>query len=137
MSDSQTVARRESGATIETTRGPVVVVDADPATRRVVRLVLEGAGWSCFTAADISTAEALVAEHLPKLLITEVQLEGAESGMELARKVASAGGWRPRIALMSAYPRPQRGFEDYFLRKPLEFDQLLHILELIEAEPGW
>ncbi len=137
VSDPKTVARGESGATVETTRGPVVVVDADRATRRVVRLVLEGAGWRCFTAPDIGTAEKLVAEHHPKLLISEVRLENMETGMDLARKVASKGGWRPRIALMSAYPRPQGGYEDYFLRKPLEFDELLHILEGIEAEPGW
>lgn len=98
--------------------------------------MLEGAGWSCLTASDAETAERLVAEARPKFVLSEVQLEGGD-GPGLARRLASNGGWRPRVALMSAYPRPERGFEDYFLRKPLEFDQLITILEQIEAEPGW
>lgn len=137
VAESKTVARWESVATRESERGPVLVVDADPAIRRIVRLVLEGAGWRCFTAADGPTAERIVAEERPKLVLAEVHLEGGEVGAELARRFASNGGWRPRVALMSAYPRPRRGYEDYFLRKPLEFDQLIHILETIEAEPNW
>ena len=38
---------------------------------------------------------------------------------------------------MSAYPRPALGIEDYFLPKPIEFDQLLKLLDVIEGEPGW
>lgn len=121
----------------ETVRGPVLVVDADPAVRRVVRLVLEGAGWRTHTAADIPSAEALISEHRPKLVISEIYLDAPTAGQELARRIATGGGWRPRIALMSAYPRPRRGYEDYFLAKPLEFDRLIRLLESIDTEPGW
>lgn len=137
VAESKTVARWESVATRESDRGPVLVVDADPAIRRIVRLVLEGAGWRCLTAADGPTAERIVAEEHPKLVLVEVHLEDGDVGADIARKLASNGGWRPRVALMSAYPRPRRGYEDYFLRKPLEFDHLIHILEAIEAEPNW
>ena len=137
VAESRTVARWESVATSDSGRGPVLVVDADPAIRRIVRLVLEGAGWRCQTAADRATAEHLVAEERPKLVLAEVDFDGRDAGKVLAERLASNGGWRPRVALMSAYPRPVGGVEDYFLRKPLEFDQLITILESIENEPGW
>ncbi len=117
-------------------RGPVIVVDSDPALRRVVRLVLEGAGWHCLTAADEETALALVARERPKLVLAEVRLESG-TGPDLARRISISGGWRPRIALMSAYPRPRAGVEDYFLAKPLSFDRLLRLLDNVEREPGW
>lgn len=117
-------------------RGPVIVVDSDPAVRRVVRLVLEGAGWRCLTAADVETALALVAREHPKFVLSEVRLDSGD-GADLARRIAMNGGWRPRVALMSAYPRPRRGLEDYFVPKPLSFDRLLALLDNVEQEPGW
>ncbi|MEO8538945.1 MAG: response regulator [bacterium] len=117
-------------------RGPVLVVDGDPAVRRVLRLVLEGAGFRCIACEAAEQALDLVLENRPKLVLVEVRLVG-ESGSQLARKLANGDGWRPRVALMSAYPRPGRDFEDFFLTKPIEFDRLLEILETIEHEPGW
>lgn len=117
-------------------RGPVLVVDSDPAVRRVLRLVLEGAGWSCLTAGDVDTALELVAREHPKLVLSEVRLDGA-SGVDLARQIAEHGGWRPRVALMSAYPRPRVGVEDFFVAKPIAFDRLLTLLEGVDHEPGW
>lgn len=137
VTESGTATRRESVTSKETVRGPVLVVDSDPAVRRVVRLVLEGAGWRTHTAADIPSAEAIISEHRPKLVLSELNLDGPTAGQELARRIAASGGWRPRVALMSAYPRPRRGYEDYFLSKPLEFDQLIRLLGSIDREPGW
>lgn len=117
-------------------RGPVIVVDSDPAVRRVVRLVLEGAGWRCLTAADVETAFALVRREHPTFVLSEVRLDSG-SGVDLARRIAMYGGWRPRVALMSAYPRPRPGLEDYFVAKPLSFDRLLALLDDVEQEPGW
>src|SRR5690606_36853575 len=60
VTESGTATRRESVTSKETVRGPVLVVDADPAVRRIVRLVLEGARWHTHTAADNPSAEALI-----------------------------------------------------------------------------
>ena len=116
-------------------RGPVLIVDGDASVRRILRLVLEGAGFNCFVCATCAEAAGLVAEHRPKLVLAEVELEDA-AGQELARTLSNSG-WRPRFGLMSALPRPAQGLEDYFLPKPIEFDRLLHLLESIELEPGW
>ena len=114
----------------------MLVVDGDPAVRRVLRLVLEGAGFRCFASETVEDAEAMVAQVQPKLVLVEVSpLE--QGGFQLAGRLAAGDGWRPRVALMSAYPRPRRGFEDYFLPKPIEFDRLLELLETIEREQTW
>jgi len=114
-------------------RGPVVIVEPDPALRRILRLVLEGGGYECVAAASASDAVGLVERHRPSLVLAEVDLaEGG--GQDLARALSGANGWRPRVAIMSAYPRPRRGHEDYFIAKPIEFDRLLHLIESLENE---
>lgn len=137
VTESRTAQRRESVAGTEASKGPVLVLDADPAIRRVVRLVLEGAGWRCLTASTLDDARRLIVDECPKFVLAEVKLSGEDVGADLACEVAENGGWRPRVALMSAYPRPQRSYEDYFFPKPLEFDRLIGILESVESEPGW
>jgi DNA-binding response OmpR family regulator len=124
-----------STATEGLIRGPVLIVDGDPSVRRILRLVLEGASFRCLSAATCAEAVELVAEYKPKLVLSEVQLEDA-SGYDLASTLSNSG-WRPRIGLMSARPRPRPGIEDYFLSKPIEFDRLLQLLDSIELEPGW
>ena len=124
-----------NSATEGLVRGPVLIVDGDHSVRRILRLVLEGAGFRCLTTASCAEAVELVTEHRPKLVLSEVQLEDA-SGHELANQLSNSG-WRPRIGLMSARPRPRPGVEDYFLPKPIEFDRLLQLPDSIELEPGW
>jgi CheY-like chemotaxis protein len=115
--------------------GPVLVVESDPAVLRVLRLVLEGAGYRCIGCAGVEDAAVLIERYRPKLVLAEVRLAGP-GGQELARRLAAGGGWRPHVALMSAYPRPNRGFEDFFVAKPIEFDRLLHLLEAVDREPA-
>jgi DNA-binding NtrC family response regulator len=111
----------------------VLIVDSDAAVRRVLRLAVEGAGYSCIACASAEEAQSLVDRHRPAFVLSEVRLAGA-GGQTLATQLAQRDGWRPRVALMSAYPRPRRGAEDYFVAKPIEFDQLLHLLETLDRE---
>lgn len=123
-------------ATSGESRGPVLVVETDPAVRRILSLVLEGAGFKCLSCASAEEALRIVSDHHPKLVVAEARLE-KQGGSELARALANEGGWRPRVALMSAYPRRRRGYEDYFLAKPIAFDRLIQLAELVDHEPGW
>lgn len=134
MDRATTIAEAESSNGVEV-RGPVLVVEDDAAVRRILRLVLEGAGFECLSCDDVEDALVIVRARKPKLVLVEVRLRAA-GGQELARDLAHEG-WRPRVALMSAYPRPPAGYEDYFLSKPIEFDRLLYLLDSIEHEPGW
>jgi CheY-like chemotaxis protein len=111
-------------------RPTVLLLDADPAVRRVVRLVLEGAGYSCVTAEAPDDARRLVSQFRPALVLAD--LPQSATIEDDVRHVMGAEGWRPRFALMSAYPRRRRGPEDYFIRKPIEFDRLLSLLDAIE-----
>lgn len=133
VSRNQSGTTRTSWAVPAPERGPVLVIDADPAVRRVLRLVLEGAGFSCAASESVEDADPLIHTLRPKLVLVEVHQRG-ESGVALARRLAHGDGWRPCVALMSAYPRPRRSFEDYFFSKPIEFDRLLEVLEAIERE---
>lgn len=117
---------------IQSERGPVLILDSDPAVRRVVRLVLEGAGFACFAVATVEDARRLVAEHRPALVLADsFDASSFQGGLAGAFE---ADGWRPAIALMSSGPRPGRGSEDYFIRKPIEFDRLLDLLDAIERD---
>ena len=111
----------------------VLVVDSDPAVRRVLRLAVEGAGFACIACATAEDAANLVECHQPRLVLSEVRLLGA-GGQELADQLAARDGWRPKVALMSAYPRRGRGMEDYFVAKPIEFERLLQLLESLDRE---
>ena len=130
---NQTATALTAGGTPARPRGPVLVVDADPAVRRVLRLVLEGAGFECTACEAVEDADPLIRQFRPKLVMIEVQQPG-ETSASLAMRLARGGGWRPRVALMSAYPRPRPSYEDYFFPKPIEFDRLLETLEAIERE---
>jgi len=119
-------AQRES-------RIAVLVVDSDPAVRRVLRLAVDGAGFACLACGTAEEAHGLVEAHRPSLVLAEVRLAGG-SGQELASQLSSREGWRPQVALMSAYPRPSRGAEDFFVPKPIEFERLLSLLESLDRE---
>ncbi len=126
-------AQVSGDSTVPSGRDLVLVVDSDAAVRRVLRLALEGAGFGCIACGSVQEAQALVQTHRPCLVLAEVRLHDA-GGQELASQLARQDGWRPRVALMSAYPRPVRGREDYFVPKPIEFDRLIHLLDTVGRE---
>lgn len=130
---NQAATTPTGGGAFQRTRGPVLVVDTDPAVRRVLRLVLEGAGFECAACETVDDAEGLIGSLRPKLVLAEVHHQD-ETGAALAMRLARGGGWRPRVALMSAYPRPRPSYEDYFFPKPIDFERLLETLEAIERE---
>jgi DNA-binding NtrC family response regulator len=122
-----------SPASTSALRGPILVVDGDAAVLRVLRLVLEGAGYSCIGCAGVEDATRLAERYKPLLVLAEVRLAGP-GGQELARRLTDRDGVHPHVALMSAYPRPRPGAEDSFVPKPIEFDRLLHLLDVVERE---
>jgi CheY-like chemotaxis protein len=112
--------------------GSVLVVDSDAGVCRVIALVLQEVGCETRAAHDAETALQLVDEFDPDLVIAEVFLPEA-SGPELAREIRERGHPDTRVVLMSAYPRPPVGAEDYFLQKPLRFERLLDIARAATA----
>lgn len=76
-----------------------------------------------------------VRENDPEMVLAEVRLPGM-SGPELASHIRETGHDQTRIVLMSAYPRPPAGAEDYFLYKPIRFERLLEIADAAIASHG-
>lgn len=121
-------ARKMAGPAIAAAGRPgaVLVVDSDPGVCRVIALVLQEVGCETRAAYDAESALQLLDEFEPDLVVAEVRLPAA-SGSELASRIRDRGQLDMKVVLMSAYPRPPVGAEDYFLQKPLRFDRLLDI----------
>jgi DNA-binding NarL/FixJ family response regulator len=71
--------------------GDVVLVDDDPAFRRVLTTVLERAGYETVGVSSAEQALVAIAERKPDLVLTDVQLPGV-SGYELCRQLKDEYG---------------------------------------------
>ena len=71
--------------------GPVLVVDDDPGCRRLIKSVLEGAGYRTVEARTGEEALALVRSERPSLVILDVKLVGL-SGYEVCRELKEMFG---------------------------------------------
>lgn len=111
----------------------VIVVDPDGGVRRVIALVLDEIECKTVGVPDAEAALDLLDDEDPALILAEVRLPGM-NGSELGEKLRERHGFRPCFVLMSAYPRPPHGAEDYFLQKPLRFDRLLDITKAAIAD---
>ncbi|HEV8631508.1 MAG TPA: response regulator [Thermoanaerobaculia bacterium] len=112
------------GAT-DTMRG-VLVVDDDHAVCRLFQLFLQRLDLAATVAHDRAAAERLLAARPWRLLITDLQLEGASEGLELAALAVSLSPRVPTI-LVSGYGGPDvadaasRCGADLYLPKPVSF----------------
>ncbi len=106
----------------------VLLVDDEPAIRRMLSIMVRSLGLETIPAEDAENALGLLEEDVPDLIITDVRLPGL-SGDELARRVKS----EPRlssvpIVLISAYQEPRGHVADAFLPKPFDLDALSRLV---------
>lgn len=73
------------------TRGPVLVVDDEPHLCRLVRMVLEGAGFEVHEAASAPEALRLIQEAPPALLLLDLMMPG-RSGLDLLAEIRQRPG---------------------------------------------
>jgi two-component system, cell cycle response regulator CpdR len=108
-----------------------LVVEDDPIQREMIALLLEETDYDVIQCEDAETAELALKNRHPALLVTDVALVGAMTGLDLvecARKVSPS----PRVIVMSARP-PAHALPDdvTFFAKPF------YPIELIrEVSPG-
>ncbi len=115
----------------------VWLVEDDSEVQYVIREQLEQLGLvvSCFETAEVVLEKI---EHaMPNLLISDVNLAGTISGVELAHSIANDHPeYTGVIALMSGLPKEeltqqyQLKSTDIFLSKPFIFDQFLNIFHI-------
>jgi DNA-binding response OmpR family regulator/signal transduction histidine kinase len=111
-------------------RGParVLVVDDDPALRRVVTHGLEDAGYHVLTASEGQAALEMLAQHAPDLVLLDVMLPGTD-GFALMSQLRE---WTSvPIIMLTARAAEQdvvrglhRGADDY-VTKPFRLSELL------------
>ncbi|MGH1374078.1 MAG: response regulator [Cellvibrionaceae bacterium] len=113
--------------------GRVLVVEDSPIQQKVIITVLEDVGLSVDGCDSVDSAWALFSEHNYDLIITDIVLEGAASGLHLVnrvRRLSDASGETP-IIVMSAYDDEKRRVElfrlgaDEYISKPIIHDELI------------
>ena len=114
----------------------ILIVDDVPDTLRMLATLLEDAGARVFSAESARAALALIPQHRPDVLVSDLAMPG-EDGFSLIAKVRALppelGGEIPAIALTAHVRLADRaralsaGFQ-MFIAKPLEPQELISVL---------
>ncbi len=112
-----------------------LIIEDEPAIRRLIAIVLEDAGCRALVAPDAETALRLLDTQVPDVIIADVRLPGMD-GVELASHVkASEALSATPVLLMSAYGEPAQHSADAFLPKPFDADGLIEaVIPFLEGE---
>ncbi|MEO6709037.1 MAG: response regulator, partial [Planctomycetota bacterium] len=135
---------REAGAPASTRhaetgaheRGPILVIEDNPTTRKMFRISLESAGHRVVEAQDARTALRLIQEIKPALIVQDLILPDMD-GLELARMLRDRLGLAPvPILCVSGFlsrldeARAMEGGFAQVLVKPVDPLQLLDVVRI-------
>lgn len=113
----------------------VLVVEDDDSARTALQLLLENSGYQVATAPDGVAAMEHVAENVPEVIVTDLQMPRMD-GMQLLEKIRETHRDVPVIVVTSvndvsaAVAAMRAGAEDY-LTKPVDFDALSLVVERV------
>lgn len=115
----------------------VLLVDDELSSAEVLALILAGEGYQVTLAADGRQALAVLEQAAPDLLVTDFMMPGM-NGAELVRAIRAVEPFeRIPVLLISGVPEAAlRSYEptyDAFLRKPFGLDELLDMLQQLQA----
>jgi DNA-binding response OmpR family regulator len=115
-----------------------MIVEDDPAIRRLLTRCIQGVGWEVLAVASCSEAFHNFQPGRFKALLSDVDL-GGKNGIELARELLLIDP-ALRVVLMSGMPvnenkAKQAGF-GIFLHKPLDLDRIRGLLNLFRVNRG-
>jgi putative two-component system response regulator len=109
----------------------ILIADDEPAALRVLRRVLEGAGYLVLEAANGDQVRSLLTEATPDLLILDITMPGTD-GIELSREVKAnpVTSLIPVVHVTGSTSRAERiaaleAGSDEFITKPFDFEELL------------
>jgi putative two-component system response regulator len=109
----------------------ILIADDDPPARRLLRRVLEGAGYQVDEASDGTTARRAIDGRTPDLLILDIHMPGTD-GIRLCREVKRnpATSLMPIIHVTGSTSREERiealeAGSDEFVAKPFDIEELL------------
>jgi CheY-like chemotaxis protein len=111
----------------------LLVVDDDPDTRLLLSFLLQEGGATVFEADSVSQAMAVLAQHQPNILLSDVLLAG-EDGYELIHQMKTLDA-HPKNPILAIAVTGLVGDEDRdrmlkggfhgFIRKPIDVDQFV------------
>ncbi|HEU4508941.1 MAG TPA: response regulator [Pyrinomonadaceae bacterium] len=117
--------------------GTILVVEDYDDIRRMLKVLLESEEFRVVEAASGSEALEAVKEHRPDVILMDLALPGFD-GFEAIRRIRAIDGFQNTpIIVLTAYTAPST-YEtalsaggDYFMAKPIDFDELARLLKKI------
>ena len=120
----------------------VLVVEDNDDIRRMLRILLESEGFHVIEAASGGGALKIVKDGRPDVILMDLALPGID-GLETIRRIRKIDGFQntPIIVLTaysggSVYETAVRAGTNYFMSKPIDFDELATLVQqlLIEGD---
>jgi CheY-like chemotaxis protein len=136
--DAMRLARRHDGPAAssrlrkdEAARGTILVVDDDDAIRLALRDLLEAEGYTVVPASDGSEALELLRSGavLPSLILLDLMMPGTNGWQVRAALRTDPRLSKIPIAVISAAQPPAKALADWYLKKPIDVDQLLRTID--------
>src|SRR3954465_621263 len=119
----------------------ILVIDDDPAVRRLVEDVLELEGYEVRSAEDGFAGLRAIEALRPDCVVLDIMMPGMD-GHAVLQRIRSAAGRHPPVGMLTAAAGDsqagQAGTEgvDYFLPKPFEPEELLRFLDYLFESAG-
>jgi CheY-like chemotaxis protein len=109
----------------------ILVVDDEPLIREIVAMLLEAEGYAVVTADDGQAALEIVRQETPALVLMDVMMPRMDGCAAFRAMRAHVPGDGLPIVLMSAMAQPADLDPEItaFLRKPVDLDELLALVE--------
>jgi two-component system response regulator MprA len=116
----------------------ILVIDDDPAVRRLVQDVLETEGFEVTTAEDGITGLQLIEADRPDCVVLDVMMPLLD-GHDVFDRIRAAGGPHLPVVMLTAAADDNQAWRawtegvDYFLAKPFAPQELLYFLDCLFA----
>ena len=113
----------------------ILVVEDYDDVRQMLKVLLESEKFRVLEAASGAEALEVVKEEFPDVILMDLALPGFD-GLEAIRRIRAIDGFQNTpIVVLTAYTGPStyetaiRAGSDYFMAKPIDFDELATLLE--------
>ena len=128
--------RHVNGVKTPAHRGTILVVDDVPANLELARSIFEPSGFNVRLASDVDSAMESATEHLPDLILSDVNMPRA-TGFELLLRIKADPRLQPVPVVLITGTSPQDMIADHalaigatkFLRRPIDSSVLLAEIE--------
>jgi len=120
--------------------GTILVVEDYDDVRRMLKVLLESEEFRVLEAASGAEALDVIRHHRPDVILMDLALPGFD-GFETIRRIRTIDGFQNTpIVVLTAYTGPStyenalRAGSNYFMGKPIDFDELAALLEEILSD---